>query len=431
MSLREARKLQKELNVFVTLADKEGKGNAIVVKDNICTSGIQTTAGAKILEGYVPPYDATVISRLKEKGFYVLGRTTQDAFGFGSFSVNSAYGVPKNPHDVSRSAGGSSGGTAAFVAASKFVNYGLGQSTGGSIACPASFCGVVGLTPTYGLVSRYGLIDYASSFDRIGPITKTVKQAAELLSIIAGQDDKDMACVGKREDYVSFVEKNVRGKKVGVVREGFGAGVDSGVSEIVRKAIDKLKDVGAEVEEVSVPFLDVLIPAYYIIAMAEASTNLARYSGLRYGKQGDLNENYAEYFSNVRGEYFGAEEKRRVLLGTFVRSKGYSDKYYEKAQKIRKYATRFMHKLFEKFEVLVMPTMPFIAPKFSDISKMSATQVYQADLLTIPASITGLPSITVPVGSVGGMPVGLQFIGKPFSEGTLISFGSAYEKARS
>lgn len=427
--IEEANKLNLELGAFITIAKKDF-GKPIVVKDNICTKGMQTTAGSKILEGYVPPIDASVIDKLKEKGFFVLGKTALDAFGFGSFSVNCSYGVVKNPHDLKRSAGGSSGGSASFVAASKLVDYGLGQSTGGSIACPASYCGVVGLTPTYGLVSRHGLIDYASSLDRIGPITKTVRQAAELLDIISGKDVRDQTSVDKKDTYASYVGKSVSGMKIGIIKEGFGVGIDKEVSEKVKEAILKYEKLRVSVEEVSIPFLEVLVPAYYVIAMAEASTNLARYCGLRYGKSEEEKGEYRDYFSKIRGRYFGEEEKRRIILGTFVRSAGYSEKYYKKAKAIREYAIHYFKKLFEKFDALVMPTMPGIAPTFEEIKKMDVTQGYKIDLLTIPSSITGLPSLTIPVGKVKKMPVGMQFIGDTFCEGKLLQLGGTYEKIK-
>ncbi len=427
--IEEAKKLKDDYEVLVTInEDFDVSKIPVVIKDNICTKGIQTTAGSKILEGYVPPFDATVIKKLKEKGFDVLGKTTQDAFGFGSFSINSAYGIPKNPFDKKRVCGGSSGGTAAYIKLSKEIRFGIGQSTGGSINCPSAFCGVVGLTPTYGLVSRYGLIDYANSFDRIGPITKTVEDAAYLLSIIAGKDEKDQTTKDKAEDYTKYCGSDIKGMKIAYIKESFSGAVQEEVKQTVMDAINALKEIGCEVEEVSFPLLKHVVPVYYIIAMAEASTNLARYCGIRYGKSKSLEGYYNEYFSSVRDAYFGDEEKRRILLGTFIRMAGYRDAYYVKALKIRNKIIREFKKLFEKYDVLITPTMPILPPKFSEVENLTPAQIYSMDFLTIPASITGMPSMSIPAGYVEGLPVGMQLIADHFKEGNLIKLGYAYEK---
>ncbi|MAG50489.1 Asp-tRNA(Asn)/Glu-tRNA(Gln) amidotransferase GatCAB subunit A [archaeon] len=426
--VKEAKEIDKEYNTFITLNESLEKGKPIVIKDNICTKGIKTTAGSKILENYIPVFDATVIEKLKSKGFSILGKTVQDAFGFGSFSTNCAYKTPKNPFDKERVCGGSSGGTAAFIKLSKNVKYGLGQSTGGSINCPSAFCGVVGLTPTYGLVSRYGLIDYANSFDRIGPITKNVKDAAYLLSIMAGEDKRDQTTQNKAENYTKYCGSNVKGMKIGLIKEAFSNDVQKEVKSSVLTAIKKFKKLNCKVEEVSFPSLKYVVPVYYILAMAEASTNLAKYCGLRYGKEKKIEGFYDSYFSDVRSENFGKEEKRRILLGTFIRMVGYRDDYYIKALKLRNKIISDFKKLFKKFDVLVTPTMPLLPPKFSEIKNLSPAEIYSMDFLTIPASLVGAPSMSIPVGEVKGLPVGMQLIANYFEEGKLIKLGDAYEK---
>ncbi len=425
--LREAEEINQGYGTFVTLIGTLQKGTPIVVKDNICTQGIKTTAGSKILSTYIPTFDATVIKKLKEKGFFVLGKTTQDAFGFGSFSTNSAYGIPKNPVDKTRVCGGSSGGTASFISLSKNVNYGLGQSTGGSITCPSAFCGVVGLTPTYGLVSRYGLIDYANSFDRIGPITKTVKQAAELLTIISGIDEKDQTTYDKSEDYTKYLGKGIKGMKACYIKETFSEGVEREVRDSVLSAITELKKKGLQVEEISFADLKEMVPIYYIIAMAEASTNLAKFCGMRYGLESSPeNKYYSDYFKELRME-FGEEEKRRILVGTFIRMEGYRDAYYTRALKLKNQVTNQFKKIFKMYDLIIMPSMPIVPPKFEDVKKMSPAQNYMTDFLTIPAALTGLPSISVPVRKKG-LPVGIQIVADHFNEGKLITVGDAYER---
>ncbi len=428
--LEEAKEINQKYYALITLnEDIPAKGNPIVIKDNICTKGIRTTAGSQILKNYIPPFDATVIKKLKEKEFYVLGKTSQDEFGFGTFSTNCAYKIPKNPNDPKRSCGGSSGGTAAYIKASKLVDYGLGQSTGGSISCPAAFCGVVGLTPTYGLVSRYGLIDYANSFDRIGPITKTVKQSAELLTIINGPDEKDQTCSSnKKELYVSYCGKSIKGLKIGVIKEFFSKDTDEKIKQAVWNAIKKLESLGAEYKEISLPLQDYVVPTYYILATAEASTNLAKYCGLRYGMSSDLDGYYNDFFSNVREMGFGKEAKRRIILGTFIRMVGYRDAYYIKAMKIRKKIINEYKKIFKNIDVLAGPTMPIFPPKFEDITKLTPVEIYQMDKLTIPSNLAGMPSISLPVNK-NGLPIGLQIIGDHFNEGKIISLGDAYEQS--
>lgn len=426
----EAKELDKKYKLFITINENlSEKGIPLVVKDNICTKGLRTTAGSQILNNYVPIFDATVIKRLKEKGFYVLGKTAQDEFGFGTFSINCSYKVPKNPNDVERSCGGSSGGTAAYIKASKLVEYGLGESTGGSISCPAAFCGVVGLTPTYSLVSRYGLIDYANSFDKIGPITKTVKQSAEILNIISGYDEKDQTSSQKeKEDYIKYCGQSIKKMKIGVVKEFFSEDVDEKVKKRVWDAIKKLESLGAKYEEVTIPLQDYVVPTYYILATAEASTNLAKYCGLRYGMSAKLQGYYDDYFSNVREMGFGKEAKRRILLGTFIRMVGYRDAYYIKAMKLRTNMIKEYKKLFKKVSVLAGPTMPVLPPKFNEIEKLIPVENYMMDILTIPSNLTGMPSLSIPVKETNGLPVGMQFIADHFEENKIIRLGDAYEQ---
>ena len=425
--IAEAKELDKKYNFFVTI-NENFKGKPIAVKDNICTLGIQTTAGSKILKGYVPPFDATVIQRLKAKGFGIVGKTTMDEFGFGTFSANT-FKIPKNPHDPTRACGGSSGGSAGYVAASKLCDVALGQSTGGSISAPASFCGVVGLTPTYGLVSRYGLIDYANSLDKIGAIAKTVEGAASILEIIAGNDPRDATTVpAAKKNYAAALKKSVRGMTLGIPKEYFGQAVDKKVAKTVLAAIEKLKQAGAKITEVSLPSTKFVVPAYYIIATAEASTNLAKFSGMRYGLHEKVEGTYQEYFARVRAKGFGEEAKRRILLGTYARMAGYRDKYYLRSLKVRRLVIDDFKRCFKTCDALVAPTMPMIAPRFSEIEKLTPVQQYMIDILTVGPNLAGLPHLSVPAGRVDGMPVGLHIIGDHLQEGKILRVGNAFEK---
>ncbi|RLJ01352.1 MAG: Asp-tRNA(Asn)/Glu-tRNA(Gln) amidotransferase subunit GatA [Candidatus Aenigmatarchaeota archaeon] len=432
-------KLEKELeklerfNFFISRA-RAGTGGGILkglpvsIKDNICVKGVQTTAGSRILEGYVPPFDSTVSLRIKESGGIIIGKTSQDEFGFGTFSTNCAYGVPKNPWDPERSCGGSSGGAAGLTAALNMPHIAIGQSTGGSISCPASFCGVVGLTPTYGLVSRYGLIDYGNSLDKIGPIGRSVFDVALMLEIIAGRDNRDQTCIGEKEDYTGYIGKDFKGK-VGVPKEYF-ENVDEGVEKVVWDSIKKLEGEGVEYEEVSLPLTDAALYSYYIIATAEASTNLAKFCGMRYGLHEELRGNFNEYFSRVRGKGFGEEAKRRIILGTYGRMAGYRDQYYMKALKVRTKVIQEFRNVFKRVDLIVAPTMPMIAPRFDEIKKLKPLEVYQMDRLTVPPNLAGLPHLSINSGFSKGMPVGLHIIGDHFQEGPIISLASMYESLR-
>ncbi len=441
----EAEKLNGKLNCFITINNEFGKSGKqtipakknlipclpISVKDNICTRGLASTAGSKILQNYVPPFDATSVSRIKKEGGQVLGKTSMDEFGFGVFSVNVGVGfkVPKNPFDLERSAGGSSGGAGALAAAANFPHVALAESTGGSISAPASFCGVVGLTPTYGLLSRYGLIDYANSLDKIGCIGKTVYDCALLLSATAGYDEKDSTSLNeKQKDYTGYCNENGK-MKIAVTKEYF-QNINPEVEKEVWKAIKLMESEGFQYEEVSLPNTKYAVSAYYIIAMSEASTNLAKYCGMRYGLAKPLEGNFNEYFSAVRADGFGVEAKRRIILGTYARMAGYRDAFYLKALKIRTLIIQDFKKVFKKFDAIAAPAMPMLPPKFSEIEKLSPLENYQADILTVPANLAGIPHISVPCGFAKGLPVGLHLLADHLQEGKIISLGSHYEKIR-
>src|SRR3989338_1395244 len=334
--VEEAKQLDKKFNLFITINEKAEGKFPVAVKDNICTKGLLTKAGSRILHNYVPVFDATVVRKLKDSGAAIVGKTAMDEFGFGTFSTNCAYKIPKNPLDAERSCGGSSGGTAGYIAASKHAKFSLDESTGGSISCPASFCGIVGLTPTYGLVSRYGLIDYANSLDKIGVMGKEVYDTALMLSIIAGHDPRDSTSFPKEsEDYTKYTEKDdLKGVKIAIPKEYF-TGIEKEVEKNVWSSIEKLQELGAKYKEVYLPSTKYALAAYYIIATSEASTNLAKYSGMRYGLQEEIKGDFNEYFSSVRSKGLGQEAKRRIMLVTFARMSGYRDAYYLRAMKVR------------------------------------------------------------------------------------------------
>ncbi len=405
-------------------------GLPVSVKDCVCVKGMQSSAGSKILQGYMPPFDATAVARIKESGARVLGKTNQDEFGFGTFSTNSAYGVPKNPYDPQRSCGGSSGGAAGITAALKMPHIALAESTGGSISCPAAFCGVVGLTPTYGLVSRYGLIDYANSLDKIGVIARSVCDAALLLSHIGGHDAMDSTSLNiKKQDYTKFAAKtDLKGLRIGVPKEYFD-GVDPKIIKQVELAIEKLESLGAKSVKISLPMTRYALAAYYIIATAEASTNLSKYCGMRYGLHLDIEGNFNDYFSKVRSAGFGLEAKRRIILGTFARMSGYRDAYYLKAMKVRTMIINDFKKAFKKCDVLAAPTMPILPPKFSDIAKLTPLENYQMDVLTVPSNVAGIPQLSINCGFISNLPVGLHLMADHLQESRLIETAAAFEAA--
>lgn len=442
---KESERLNEKLNCFITLSnefakntksEQPAKGKSLLflpisIKDNICTRGLVSTAGSKILHNYIPPFDAIAVARIKKEGGQVLGKTSMDEFGFGGFSVNVGVGfkVPKNPFNPERSAGGSSGGAGAIAAAAEFPHVALAESTGGSISAPASFCGVVGLTPTYGLVSRYGLIDYANSLDKIGCIGKSVYDCSLLLSTIAGHDEKDSTSLNeKQKDYTRFCDEEKK-LKIAVPKE-YLQNINGEVEKEVWKAIKQLEKEGYSYEEVSLPNTKYAVSAYYIIAMSEASTNLAKYCGMRYGLAKPLEGNFNEYFSSVRAEGFGAEAKRRIILGTYARMAGYRDAFYMKALKIRTLIIQDFKKVFKKFDAIAAPTMPMLPPRFSEIEKLSPLENYQADILTVPANLAGIPHLSIPCGFSKGLPVGLHLLADHLQEGKIISLGSQYEMIR-
>lgn len=406
-------------------------GIPIGIKDNLCTKGVHTTCGSRILENFVPPYESTVTQKLKDAGAVMVGKTNMDEFAMGSSTENSAYQVTANPWDLSRVPGGSSGGSAAAVAAEECV-VALGSDTGGSIRQPASLCGVVGLKPTYGLVSRFGLVAYASSLDQIGPLATNVEDAAILLGAIAGHDSRDSTSLKvETPNYAELLKPNFRPRgrlRIGVIKETFGDGLDSTVEETVKKAIEVLQEMGAEIQVISCPRFRYGLPAYYIIAPSEASANLARYDAVKYGIREEA-ENLLEMYTKTRSEGFGTEVKRRIMLGTYALSAGYYDAYYLKGQKVRTLIKQDFESAFEKVDVLICPTSPTTAFKAGE-KTADPLGMYLSDLMTIPVNLAGLPAISVPCGfDEQGLPIGMQLIGKVLREDQLLHVAYAYEQA--
>jgi len=403
-------------------------GVPVAIKDVMSTSGLRTTAGSKSLDKYIPPYDCTAVARLEAAGAVILGKTNCDEFAMGSSNENSAFHPVRNPCDLNRVPGGSSGGSAAAVAA-KMAVAALGSDTGGSIRQPASFCGVVGLMPTYGRVSRYGLIAFASSLDHIGPLTRTVRDAAMVLRVIAGRDPMDATSADVAvPDYVADLEKPVRGIKLGVAKEYFGEGLDDEVRHAVESAIDKLKNLGCEIVPVSLPHTPYAIPTYYLIANAEASSNLARYDGVRYSSRARGVTTLTEMYRRSRDQGFGAEVKRRIMLGTYALSAGYYDAYYLKAQKVRTLLTRDFEEAFRKVDAIVTPTSPTAAFRLGEKSN-DPLAMYLADIYTVTADLAGIPGISSPCGATRDkLPIGLQILGKHFDESTILRVAHAYEE---
>ncbi|HEV2057667.1 MAG TPA: Asp-tRNA(Asn)/Glu-tRNA(Gln) amidotransferase subunit GatA [Methylomirabilota bacterium] len=403
-------------------------GVPLGVKDVFCTRGVRTTCGSKILEGFVPPYDATVVARLVRAGAVILGKLNMDEFAMGSSTENSAYFTTRNPWDLSRVPGGSSGGSAAAVAADLAAAT-LGTDTGGSIRQPAAFCGNVGLKPTYGRVSRFGLVAFASSLDQVGPFAKDVLDAALMLQAIAGHDPLDSTSAAiPVPDYAAELSRGVQGLRVGIPAEYFIEGLDAEVEAAVRAAIETLKGLGAKTESVSLPHTEYGLAAYYLIAPAECSSNLARYDGVKYGLRVPGARDLIDMYSRTRGAGFGAEVKRRVMLGTYALSAGYYDAYYGKAQKVRTLVQRDFQRAFERVDVIVAPTTPSAAFKMGE--KEDPLSMYLNDVFTIPVNLAGLPGLSVPAGfTKAGLPIGLQVIGKAFDEATLLRTAKAYEAA--
>lgn len=400
-------------------------GVPIAIKDNISTKGLSTTCSSAILEGYVPPYDAHVIERLRKAGAVIIGKSNMDEFGMGTSTETSIYGPTLNPWDTERVAGGSSGGSAAAVAAGQ-VPVSLGSDTGGSVRCPAAFCGAVGLKPTYGAVSRYGLVSYANSLEQIGPLANRVADVAALMDIIGTYDNRDSTCVKHDTGCTDALQDDVEGLKIGVPAEYFGEGIDDNVQKLVWDAIGKFEDMGAEYTKVSMPNTPYALAAYYIIAMSEASSNLARFDGTRYGTRSE-GENWHMMVSKTRQEKFGAEVKRRILLGTYALSAGYHDKYYLKALKVRTLVKQDFERALGDVDVLMAPTMP--TPAFKIGEKMDdPLSLYLSDINTVPINLAGVPSISVPCGFSEGLPVGLQVIGNYFDEATILKAAHSFEK---
>ncbi|MFQ3618493.1 MAG: Asp-tRNA(Asn)/Glu-tRNA(Gln) amidotransferase subunit GatA [Cyanobacteriota bacterium] len=407
-------------------------GIPIGIKDNLCTKGIRTTCGSRILENFVPPYESTVTQRLFDAGAVMVGKTNMDEFAMGSSTETSAYQVTANPWDLQRVPGGSSGGSAAAVAAGQCV-VALGSDTGGSIRQPASLCGVVGMKPTYGLVSRYGLVAYASSLDQIGPFARTVEDAAILLRAIAGYDPQDSTSLKVEiPDYAAALKPDFkpRGKlRIGVIQETFGEGLDSVVEAAVTKAVETLQELGAEIQVINCPQFRYGLPTYYIIAPSEASANLARYDGVKYGFRAEDPENLLDMYAKTRAQGFGAEVKRRIMIGTYALSAGYYDAYYLKAQKVRTLIKQDFEQAFQKVDVLVCPTSPTTAFKAGEKTD-DPLSMYLSDLMTIPVNLAGLPALSLPCGfDEQGLPIGLQMIGNVLREDMLLSVAHAYEQA--
>jgi len=426
LALAQADEIDKKRAAGETLSSIAGI--PIALKDNLCTDGVETTCSSKILRGFIPPYDATVIEKLRAQSSVFVGKANLDEFAMGSSTENSGIHTSRNPWDINTVPGGSSGGSTAAVAASEAI-WALGSDTGGSIRQPASFCGVVGVKPTYGRVSRYGLIAFASSLDQIGPITKDVTDAAMLLNAISGHDPMDSTSVPiDVPDYTKALVADVKGLKIGVPKEYFAQGVEGAISNAVRAAIDKFVELGAIAEEISMPHSEYALPAYYIIAPAEASSNLARYDGVRFGHRTARATNYVDLFEKTRDEGFGPEVKQRIMIGTYALSAGYYDAFYLKAQQVRTLIKRDFDRAFEKYDVIISPTAPTVAFKIGDKSG-DPLAMKLSDVLTIPANMAGVPALSMPCGFSDGLPIGLQIMSPAFQEEKMLQAAFAYEQA--
>ncbi len=426
-ALKQAEAVDAKIAAGEEISFLEGIPGAI--KDNICTKGMKTTCASKILEHFVPPYDATVMTKLKKENSVILGKANMDEFAMGGSTENSAYHVTHNPWNLDCVPGGSSGGSAAAVAAGTAI-WALGSDTGGSIRQPASFCGVVGMKPTYGRVSRYGLVAYASSLDQIGPLTRDVTDCANLLNIIVGHDEMDStSSTAEVPDYTKSLVEDVKGLKIGLPKEYFVKGMDPEVEQAIRTAIQKYEELGAEVVEISLPHTEYAISTYYLIAPAEAATNLERYDGVSYGERVD-GEDLVQMMTNTRDEKFGEEVKRRIMIGNYALSAGYYDAYYLKALKVRTLVQQDYTEAFKKVDVIMAPTAPTPAFKIGEMMA-DPLQMYLQDVCTVPLNLAGLPGISIPCGrSSKGLPIGLQIIGKPLAEETLIRTAYTYEQSQ-
>ncbi|MCX8158131.1 MAG: aspartyl/glutamyl-tRNA amidotransferase subunit A [Candidatus Diapherotrites archaeon] len=445
--IEEAKKVNKKYNYFTTICEDFALAEAerlerevrkgfsglllgvpVSIKDCICVKGVESKAGSKILEGYKPNFDATVVAKVRAEGAIIIGKTSQDEFGFGTFGKNVGvdFEIPKNPFDESRSCGGSSSGSAGFTAISKHTHVSIAESTGGSIACPSSFCGIVGITPTYGRVSRFGLIDYACSLDKIGSMGKNVNDAFLLQKIISGYDERDSTSIRDQPDISILKRKNY---EIAIPKELVESDLaDKKVLDIFWNCIHKMESEGFSYKEVSLPLNSKYsIPTYYLIAVSEASTNLAKFCGLRYGKHEVLKGYFDDYFSDVRSNNLGKEAKRRIILGTFARMSGFRDAFYLRAMKARTLLIDEYKRIFSKFDFVVHPTMPILPPKFEDISKFTPVQDYFMDLFTVPANLSGLPHISLNMGFVNNLPCGIMLTADFLRESELISAASFLE----
>lgn len=418
-------------NVDKKIASKQEisdiEGVPCIIKDNICTKGITTTCSSKILENFVPPYDATVMERLYRDGALLMGKANMDEFAMGSSNENSAFKPVRNPWDLERVPGGSSGGAAAAVAADEAV-FSLGSDTGGSVRQPASLCGLTGIKPTYGLVSRYGLIAFASSLDQIGPLTRDVEDMALVMNSIAGYDVKDSTSYPREKpDYKDALCQDIKGMKIGIPVEYFKEGIDSDIERLIYEAIDVYKSLGAEITEVSLPHTEYSLAVYYILASAEASSNLARYDGIRYGHRAENFEDSIDLYIKSRSEGFGDEVKRRIMLGTYALSAGYYDAYYNKALKVKTLIKQDFENAFDKCDILISPTSPNVAFKFGEKTE-NPLSMYMSDVCTVPVNIAGVCAMSIPCGFSSGLPVGMQLIGNYFEEPKILRAGYAYQK---
>ncbi len=441
--LEECKKINKEYNYLNVISEdlalkqanaikKNPKGKLaglpISIKDSICVKDVESTAGSKILKGYYPLFNATSVEKAVKEGAIIIGKTSQDEFGFGGFATNVGidFKIPLNPFDKERATGGSSGGSAGLTQKASFNHISLGESTGGSIVNPASFCGVFGLCPTYGRVSRYGLIDYGNSLDKVGPMGKSAEDCALALETISGYDPKDSTSLNEPVDnYSSYLKKDYKKLKIAYIKESFGEGVDKKIEKKIKDSIDKL---GIKADIVSLPTsVKYGIPTYYLSATAEASTNLAKFCGMRYGASEKLEGNFDEYFTKVRSNNFGKEAKRRIMLGTFARMSGFRDAYYIKAAKVRTLIIEEYKKAFKKYDVLLSPTVPILPIKIKDIPKLSIIENYMIDVLTVGPNLAGLPHINIPVGLDNNLPVGMMATSDHLKEGTLIQLAKEFK----
>lgn len=432
VSLRKEKALEeaKEVDRKIANGEKVGilAGIPVAIKDNMVSIGDLSTASSRMLENYRGIYDSTVVKKIKEADGIIVGATNMDEFAMGSSTRTSYYKMTKNPWDTERVPGGSSGGSAAAIAARE-VFITLGSDTGGSIRQPASFCGVVGMKPTYGRVSRYGLMAFASSMDQIGPFGKNVSDIAFMLNVISGNDEYDATSSDKEiPDYTKSLNKDIKGLKIGIPKEYFKDEMRKEIKEIVEDSIKKFKELGAEIIEISLPHTKYAIPTYYVLAPAEASSNLAKFDGVRYGHKSKDVKDINDLYINSRTEGFGPEVKRRIMIGTYVLSAGFYDAYFKKAQKVRKLVQEDFEKVFEKVDIILTPVVANTAFKLSE--QKTPVELYLEDIYTIPANLAGIPGISIPAGLVNGLPVGIQLLGKAFDEETLIKAGSAFEKIR-